>query len=344
MPSFQGNTKLKPWPRKNEPMITSTAQNIRKIVNNAIANFRSSGLFDGFESTYGAMISRNMPMPGMVTPATIGWNMVSSSCRPRKYHGAFDGFGVWFTSARPSSGARTIAEKMRTIAVMASAAANSTTSRWGQVCTLSCASARVCWIEPDLTTVSRRWVWPPGPVPVGVAIGAVATAAAATAPPASPPPPPAIAALRLRDRSSKCAGTPPLSSVIAPSSAVLAATGAGVSAGVSAGASAAGVSAGASSPPSPPRPSCLRRSALRFSRCSGTSSIGQSLPGLQRSTDAAVLADAPEVDRHEDDDDEREQEHVERVPAQQRVARDLLRAEQGVAHLPTEDRRVPHHV
>ena len=48
MPSFQGNTKLKPWPRKNEPMMTSTAQNIRKIVNNAIANFRSSGLFDGF--------------------------------------------------------------------------------------------------------------------------------------------------------------------------------------------------------------------------------------------------------------------------------------------------------
>src|SRR5205085_1320875 len=163
---------------------------------------RSSGLFDGFESTYGAMISKNMPMPGMVTPATIGWNIVSSSCRPRKYHGAFDGFGVWFTSARPSSGARTIAEKMRTIAVIASAA---------------------------------------------------------------------------------------------------------VSAGVSAGVAAAGASAaGASSSPSPPRPSCLRRSALRFRRCSGTSAIGHSLPGLQRSTDAAVLADAPEVDRHEDDDDERE--------------------------------------
>ena len=34
-------------------------------------------------------------MPGMVTPATIGWNMVSSSCRPRKYHGALEGLGVW---------------------------------------------------------------------------------------------------------------------------------------------------------------------------------------------------------------------------------------------------------
>ena len=35
----------------------------------------------------------------MVTPATIGWNIVSSSCRPRKYHGAFDGFGVWLMLA-----------------------------------------------------------------------------------------------------------------------------------------------------------------------------------------------------------------------------------------------------
>jgi menaquinol-cytochrome c reductase cytochrome b/c subunit len=53
--------------------------------------------------------------------------------------------------------------------------ANSMTSRCGQVCTLSCASARVCWIEPDLTTVSRRCVCPPGPVVVGA--GSVAVAA-----------------------------------------------------------------------------------------------------------------------------------------------------------------------
>ena len=127
-------------------------------MNNAMANFRSFGLFDGFESTYGAIIRMNRPMPGIVTPATIGWNIVRSSWRPRKYHGAFDGFGVWLTSARPSSGARTMAEKISSVAVMASAAANSTTKRCGQVWTLSCASARVCWIDPDFTTVSRRWV------------------------------------------------------------------------------------------------------------------------------------------------------------------------------------------
>ena len=75
-------------------MITSTAQNMRNRVNSEMANLRSSGLWEGFLSVKGARISPKMPMPGMVTPATMGWNIVSSSCRPRKYQGAFDGFGV----------------------------------------------------------------------------------------------------------------------------------------------------------------------------------------------------------------------------------------------------------
>ena len=234
-------------------------------------------------------------MPGMVTPATIGWNIVRSSCRPRKYHGAFDGFGVWLTSARPSSGARTIAEKTRTTAVIARIAANSTTSRCGQVWTLSWASARVCWIEPDFTTVSRRCVWPPGPVIVGA--GAAFTAVAVAVPPADAAagaaapasPPPASAALRRRDRSSRCAGTPPLSSVIEspPASPPAAAARgsrslgrrglAGASPSPSAGA------ASALSPSSPVgRPSCLRRSALRLRRCSGISGIDSSSPTTAR--------------------------------------------------------------
>ena len=46
----------------------------------------------------------------MVTPATIGWNIVSSSCRPRKYHGALEGFGVRLKLASFSSGALTKTE------------------------------------------------------------------------------------------------------------------------------------------------------------------------------------------------------------------------------------------
>src|SRR5919199_5681249 len=115
-----------------------------------------------------------MPMPGMVTPATMGWNMVSSSWRPRKYQGALEGLGVKLKLAAARNGAFTTAEKMKTNAVMASAATNSPTSRWGQTCTLSVGETLTSWIDPALTTVSRRWVWPSGPRATGA--GAVATA------------------------------------------------------------------------------------------------------------------------------------------------------------------------
>src|SRR5205814_9540611 len=77
--------------------------------------------------------------------------------------------------------ALTIAENTSRNAVIASAATNSTTNRWGHTWTLSPGVALTSWMEPDLTTVSRRWVWPSGPVATGG--GAVATAAAAGAAP-----------------------------------------------------------------------------------------------------------------------------------------------------------------
>src|SRR4029453_10232739 len=113
-------------------------------------------------------------MVGMVTPATIGWNMVSSSWRPRKYHGAFDGLGVLLGLASSSSGAFTKIEKTSRNAVIPRAATNSISSRWGHTWTLSTGVALTSWMDPALTTVSRRWVWPPGPV--GAAAAAVGTA------------------------------------------------------------------------------------------------------------------------------------------------------------------------
>ncbi len=44
---------------------------------------------------------------------------------------------------------------------------------------------------------------------------------------------------------------------------------------------------------------------------------------LQRTGDAAILANPPEVDGHEDDGDEREHQDVEHVPPQQRLGTDL---------------------
>src|SRR2546430_4926978 len=108
-------------------------------------------------------------MPGMVTPATIGWNIVRSSWRPRKYHGALEGFGVRLKLASASSGALTNAENTSRNAVRTSAATNSASSRCGHVWTLSTGLALTSWMEPALTTVSRRCVWPSGPVSGGAA-------------------------------------------------------------------------------------------------------------------------------------------------------------------------------
>ena len=133
MPSFHGNTKLNPGPRKNDPIITNTAHIIKNSVKIAIANLRSVGLTDAFLSMNGARAIKPRATPGIVTPATMGWNIVRSSWRPKKYHGAFDGLGVRLKSARPSKGARTRAEKIVSAAVMMSIEANSITTRWGQV-------------------------------------------------------------------------------------------------------------------------------------------------------------------------------------------------------------------
>ena len=59
---------------------------------------------------------------------------------------------------------------------------------------------------------------------------------------------------------------------------------------------------------------------------------------LQRTGDAAILANPPEVDGHEDDGDEREHEDVEHVPAQQRLGTDLDAAEQHEPDLVAEHR------
>ncbi len=109
--------------------MTSTAQNIRNKVNIDVIHLRSSGLFEAFLSINGAKISTISPIPGRVTPAIIGWNMVRSSCKPRKYHGAFDGFGVLLKSAALSNGALTTHEKMNKTAVHARPATNSTANK-----------------------------------------------------------------------------------------------------------------------------------------------------------------------------------------------------------------------
>src|SRR5439155_5919348 len=131
-------------------------------------------------------------------------------------------------------------------------------------------------------------------------------------------------------RASRCAGILPVFSA----SALLAATSSAVgpsSDAAPASAAAAGGSAGVA-PPAFLASALARASSARLRRCSGISVI-ESRPPLQRPGEAAVLPDPPEVDGHEDDDDEREHKHVQRVPAQQRVGADLLAAQQHEPHL-----------
>src|SRR6476646_9545729 len=64
---------------------------------------------------YGMQINPTMMRPGRTTPASHGSKYTSISCSPRKYHGAFDGFGVLAGFAGCSSGAfRKIDQTMRT--------------------------------------------------------------------------------------------------------------------------------------------------------------------------------------------------------------------------------------
>ena len=153
-----GKTKLKPGPRKNEPIITSTAQNIRCTVMSEIANLRSSGLFDGLRSMIRGEDQTIRADAGMVTPATIGWNIVSSSCRPRKYHGAFDGFGVCVRVGELSNGALTKIEKQERERRAGQGGHELGGEQVRPGVDLVDGWALTSWIDPDLTTVSSRWV------------------------------------------------------------------------------------------------------------------------------------------------------------------------------------------
>src|SRR5262245_11282489 len=86
---------------------------------------------------YGIAIRPTRMMLGRTTPAIHGSKYTRSSWRPRKYHGAFDGFGVTFAFAGASSGAFVaidhIISGMKQIVADKSAARN----RYGQTCSFS---------------------------------------------------------------------------------------------------------------------------------------------------------------------------------------------------------------
>src|SRR5215211_3682432 len=295
-------------------------------------------------------------MPGMVTPATIGWNIVSSSWRPRKYHGAFDGFGVRFGFASSRSGALTNVEKIVSAPRTSIIATNSSISRWGHTLMRSPCSRSTRWIPSGGTSASSRCFsgaprFGSGTLPVGAGAwrsGAVSVAAATAAAGAATP---------------TAAGAAPAAGAAAEGAATAGAAAAGAAAGCGAAPSpAAGAGAGGAAGPSPDfaraarraaalaRPSATRRSAplptssartrSKVSWSSDVSSRAMSPSPLERSRDAAVLADPPEGDREEDHQDERQGEHVQDVPPEQGVRTHDHPTEQQEVGLLRDQRRV----
>src|SRR6266849_6690146 len=74
---------------------------------------------------------------GSTTPACQGSKKTSISWRPRKYHGALEGFGVRVGLAGSSSGASESSDQTMSSSMMPIAIRNSERTRCGQVCTLS---------------------------------------------------------------------------------------------------------------------------------------------------------------------------------------------------------------
>src|SRR5215471_1165871 len=83
---------------------------------------------------------------GITTPAIQGSKYTSISCKPRKYHGALDGFIVSVGLAGSSSGAFKVIDQTIRIIVTMIAARNSMRSRNGQTWTSRAHSGRQGWV------------------------------------------------------------------------------------------------------------------------------------------------------------------------------------------------------
>src|SRR5215218_10183123 len=208
---------------------------------------------------------------GTMTPASPASICSSSSCRFRKYHGAFDGFGVWFGLACAVNGALNSTEAAIKISRKTVAQTASTTTSDGQTITSSSARSVGRASARPRTSSSSFWRFA---------------------------------------SSIAVAGDPP-----------------GICCAISAIAS--------------PTESCAHRAPVsrqsRHHQChqriadSPTPIIHH--PSLQGTGDAAVLADTPEVDRHQEGRHERQEDDVQRIEADQGVLPDLEVTTQYQIHL-----------
>src|SRR5262249_35317125 len=215
------------------------------------------------------------------TPACQGSKKTSISCNPRKYHGAFDGFGVRVGLAGSSSGASTRSAHTSSSSVITIAHRNSERTRNGQVWTLSSPGPVACLIG-----ASARL---PATAPSGVRASGVAMCQLSSSSSRS-------ADRRADQKSSTSTRTKKNGRVIT-------------------------------------RPPGMRNE--RTIRTSATMAYLSSdgIAASQRGTGESVAADPPEVHAQEDAGDERNEDAVQDVEAQQRVRADLAAAEEERARV-----------
>src|SRR5437016_2720715 len=260
-------------------------------------------------SRYGITISPRMMNVGRTTPACHGSKKTSISCSPRKYHGALDGFGVRVGFAGSSSGASTSSDQTISSRMIAIEIRNSLRTRCGQVWILSSPGPVAFLIGTSIRLPAGATALSVGFVS-GVAMRRYLSSSAS----ARSAPRRADQKMRMMTKTKKkgmvstracwttkvsairarVARLPQSSAVPWPRTAMNA------------------------------RTAAASRSAKAVTAC---------ISGSERRPREAVAADAPEVHRHEQARDQRDEDAVEDVEAEERVGADLAPAEEEGARV-----------
>src|SRR6059058_5013646 len=260
-------------------------------------------------SRYGITISPRMMNVGSTTAACHGSKKTSISCRPRKYHGALEGFGVRVGFAGSSSGASTRSDHTISNRMMPIEIRNSLRTRCGQVWILSSPGPVAFLIGTSIRLPAGATALSVGFVS-GVAMRRYLSSSAS----ARSAPRRADQKMRMMTKTKKkgmvstrarwttkvsairarVARLPQSSAVPRPRTAMNA------------------------------RTAAASRSAKAVTAC---------ISGSERRPREAVAADAPEVHRHEQARDQRDEDAVEDVEAEERVGADLAPAEEEGARV-----------
>ena len=139
---------------ENVPTVAKTAAKI--VTRRPLGLVNQMPTPSRLRSMYGIAAMKVSQMVGTTTPARPLSIWSRSSCRFRRYHGAFEGFGVQSGLAWSWSGALKAAAMTKSPIDQSIAAMNSMTRRCGQTIAVSSTRLSTRTIESCLTKASNR--------------------------------------------------------------------------------------------------------------------------------------------------------------------------------------------